>query len=42
MLSAQHPLISLDLASSIMAERRRADRSRDQRAASRGPLRPRR
>jgi hypothetical protein len=41
MSSALHPHIMVDLATSTMAERRRGDRARDQRAAGRPARRPR-
>jgi hypothetical protein len=35
MFAGLHPTISVDLAASVMAERRRSERARDQRAAGR-------
>lgn len=35
MSTGQHPTIMFDLATSVMADRRRDDRARDQRAAGR-------
>jgi hypothetical protein len=35
MFAGLHPVISIDLATTVMADRRRGDRARDQRAAGR-------